>query len=254
MKVVILAVSGLLVFGASAGLSWYLQKGKAEQTASAVSPQEQSANPAVSPSPASGANVTPAESQLPVAARPRPMTVEEIVKYSLALKKRDQDLSTREQELSQQEERQKLVRADIQMDQQQFTSLLASVSEQQAAVKTLIENAEHSRVQLAEEQKAAEQKRLQEDQARIVLEQEQRENIKQLSTWMQAMEPAKAAGVLKQFAEDGRLEIAVQILANFEEREAAEILSSLQDPKLIGQFVEAYRGLKKPAKTTNQRR
>jgi flagellar motility protein MotE (MotC chaperone) len=57
-------------------------------------------------------------------------------------------------------------------------------------------------------------------------------------------------------AHDGedQTEIAVQILRNLEEREAAKILSAIEDPKLVQLLIEKFRNLKRPPEKTATRR
>jgi flagellar motility protein MotE (MotC chaperone) len=69
-----------------------------------------------------------------------------------------------------------------------------------------------------------------------------------MSAWFQGMEPEKAAGVLKSLANEGKMELAVQLLANFEEREASKVLAAIDDTQLTVELAEAFQSFKRAPK------
>jgi flagellar motility protein MotE (MotC chaperone) len=253
MKTVLMLLVGVLLFAASAGVSWYLHRG----TAPHESQKPETSAPAVAaaggPADRAAQPVSPRADDLPVAARPREMSVEELVRYSMGLKTREESLRVREEELNRQRDRQKLALADLQAEQQGLTALLATIRTQHEAAQELWQRAAQEREQLAAERQAAEAEEQTRANSRVSIESDQRDNVKRLSDWIQAMDPVEAADVLREFANDGNLDLGVQILSNLEERDAAEILSSLRDPKLVGQFVESFRNMKRPPQTQRSR-
>ncbi len=202
-------------------------------------------------------SVTPApaeSSDLPVAARPKPMSVEEIIRYGKGIKQRAEHLDKREAQLAEQESQHRLVLADVQGEQKEIDGLRTQVRDQIGTVESLLQQLEVKRSLQSEElQRAEEQAKLLQEQQQDV-DSLQGDNIKRMSAWFQNMEPAKAANFLKELSNDGKTDMAVQLLSNFEEREASKILAELDDPGLMVELVENFKKLKraekkKPAKS-----
>lgn len=191
----------------------------------------------------------PAEStDLPVAARPKPMSVEEIIRYGKGIKQRAEQLDKREAQLSEQESQLRLVLADVQGEQKEIDGLRIQIRDQIGTVETLLQQLDLKRSQQTEELKRTEeQTKLLEGQQKDV-DTLQRDNIKRMSAWFQNMEPAKAANFLKELSNDGKTDMAVQLLSNFEEREASKILAELDDPSLMVELVESFKKLKRDEK------
>lgn len=191
----------------------------------------------------------PAEhTDLPTAARPKPMSVEEIIRYGKGIKQRAEQLDKRESHLAEQESQLRLVLADVQGEQKEIDGLRTQIRDQIGTVETLLQQLDVKRAQQTEEQKKAEeQSKLLQDQQKDV-DSLQRDNIKRMSAWFQNMEPAKAATFLKELSNDGKTDMAVQLLSNFEEREASKILAELDDPGLMVELVENFKKLKRGEK------
>jgi len=182
-----------------------------------------------------------------VAVRPKAMSVEEILRYGMALKKREELMKQREHAASEQESQIKLVYADIQGEQKEIEGLRLQIKEQLAAADRKLVEMEQNRLRLETERQQhadAVKKSATGDEASPL----QQENIKRMSAWFQSMEPAKAAEFLKDLCNDGKLDMAVQLLANFEEREAAKVLSAFpeEDRALVTQITDAFRNYKRP--------
>lgn len=254
MKSLGLIAFALTIFAGSAALSWYLNThtpaASAQQPAPEAVAQPTSTatdEPAPAPQPV-------APDELPVAVRPRAMSVEEIVRYGMGLKAREESLKQREQTLQRQEAQQKMALADIQAEQKELESILQNVRSQREAAATLLQQVEAQRQQLQSDKQAAETDLKKTAEARISIDAEFRDNTKRMADWLQAMEPDKSAEILRELANNGQMETAVQMLSNFEERDAAKILESIGDTKLVSEFVEAFRSMKRPEKQTATRR
>jgi len=189
-----------------------------------------------------------------VAVRPRAMSVEEILRYGMGLKKREELMKQREQSIAQQESQMKLVFADIQGEQREIEGLRSQMKDQLAAAdQRLVEITQASERLAAERVKHEEELKKQVVPGEGVTE-SQRDNIKRMSAWFQSMEPTKAAQFLKELSNDGKLDLAVQMLANFEEREAAKVLSAFgeEDKALVGEITEAFKNYKRPETTAKK--
>jgi hypothetical protein len=261
---VMLVLFALVVGGSSAGVSLYLKKSQAkpaEKTetaddgvASHVKPGDVSPDHAPAAQSPSGHDTTAhvgghdSGPDMGIAARPRAMSVEEILRYGMGLKKREELMKQREQSVAQQEAQMKLVFADIQGEQREIEGLRTQIKEQLAAAdKRLVEINQATERMATERQKHEEELKKQTTPGEGVSDL-QRDNIKRMSAWFQSMEPTKAAEFLKELSNDGKLDLAVQMLANFEEREAAKVLSAFSedDKALVSEITEAFKNYKRP--------
>jgi hypothetical protein len=258
-----------MVFGASAAGSMYLQQrqgstphaessdaehgGEAEQRLSGHhAPIDDSSGPgaesaAEEGSPGGGMG-------LPAAVRPAPVSVEELLKYSLGLKSREERIVEREKEIERKQAQADIVQADIEGEQTELDGLRTQVKEELESVERLLTQIGEER-QKFEAEKAESEEHLKELRAH---EQQSKasevENIKQLSIWFQSMDPEKAATVINQLAKDGKIDLAVQLLSNFEDREASKILSAIEDTTLTVQLADAFREYQKPTKKPEKKR
>jgi flagellar motility protein MotE (MotC chaperone) len=260
-KIILFGVFGLATFGIAAAASWWLQAGQTSETVAESQPADAQHEP-----PAHGADEAgsvPA-GELPVAIRPKPLSVEEIYRLGENLRKREETLKARAEELDAERAHMKLAMEDIRREQQEFESLQTKVQGLIATAEQLVAELGAKRQQAAEEQKKAEQDLKAIKEAQTKAEQDlktlkeaqgatnetERENIKRMAAWFQQMEPETAAEYLRELANDGGLDTAAQLLSDLEERDAAEILTAMSDAKLVIQLTEHFKDLKRPKKTT----
>lgn len=260
VKALAILAFAAVVFGAAAGGAWYLRMSQSTAAPDAENASTSDTTLADSPvestptAAAEQASEEPKETDpLPVAVRPRPMSVEEILRYGMGLKARDETIRKREEALRQQEARMKLVFADIDGEQKEIDGLRKQVSSELKEARNLVAQAEQVHQQIAIERQNAATELEQYQATQIEIDSSQRENVKRLSDILQGMEPEKAADVVKEMSNDGNLEMAVQILSNFEERDAAKLLTALDDPKLIQQLIDEFKKIKRPEKTKTRR-
>jgi flagellar motility protein MotE (MotC chaperone) len=75
----------------------------------------------------------------------------------------------------------------------------------------------------------------------------EQKNIGQLVRLYDAMPAESAAPILKQMADSGRMDTAVQILAQMKDRQAAQVLAAFGDTALAGQITDRIRLLRRAA-------
>lgn len=254
-----IALFGLVVFAASAAGSWWMRSQLQDQkpaTASSVEDGPDGAPDHEEPQADVAARSNRMDEDdgiLPIAVRPRAMSVEELLRYGMGLKEREKQIREQEDALQKRRVRQQLVLADIQGERKEVDGMRVQMRDHLKTAEKLIATLNQSREQLLEDKESAAEELRKVQDARIEIEGEHLDNTKRLSQWIQSMDPEKAGELLREMANDGNMTVAVQILANFEEREAAKILSSLDDPKIVQQFVEEFRNLKKPEKKPTRR-
>lgn len=260
MKLIKLMMFGLLIFAVSAGGSWFAMSkqhataehgdgGASHDVATDVDPHAKHPH---------GAPATPAahgdEEILPVAVRPKMLTPEDILRNAMGLKEREEKLSLRERAAEQEQLRLKLVQADLQGEQTSIEALAAEVQMQ-------IEEANELLVRISDEFQSLEQQRLDNaaevkkfEEVRTEMDAGEQKNLKQWSQWIQGMDAEEAAKFIKTISGNGQMDVAVQLLANFEERKASEVLAALNDPELMADLADKFRTLQRPTKTATNRR
>jgi len=242
-------------FGASAAGSWFLQSKMQKSTddvEGAVS--ESPTDPARPDLPAGSSGVASSGSDLPVAVRPRPMSVEEVLRFGMGLRKREEQLKEREKTLDREQSRMQLAMADIRGEQQHIESLHAKLEGQAEAGRQILDEIQQARQKLAAEREDAQKEFDEFEEVRLESDEQERDNIKKMSEWFQGMEPERAAGALQQLVKDGKTDLAVRLLSNFEDRDAAKILSALDDYALMVELAERFKNFKHPPSKETRRR
>jgi hypothetical protein len=284
-NILMMGLIGGVIFGASAGASFFLQQKKhaAGKDVAATdehgagheadahgdekhpAPKEPSHEPkheahadtshSTAATPPEGTSsksavdqLRPLEHALPSSIRPRPVSVEELLRYSLGLKTREAAIDGKEKDLERRQSQVNIALTDIQGEQHELDGLRRQVKDQITAVDNLLAKLAEERQAFQAEKTKAEEELKKYDTVKKDDDVSQRDNVKRMSAWFQGMEPEKAAGVLKSLANEGKMELAVQLLANFEEREASKVLAAIDDTTLTVELAEAFQKFKRVPK------
>lgn len=253
-NIILILLFGAIAFAASAAGSWYLQNNSANEEETPTTTETLFEPPPLSTEDdAESEEPAPTDGDLPVAVRPRPMSVEDILQFGLGLNDREQQLNEREESLRVEKDRLQLTLADIRGEQHQLEAMQAQMQGQVAACEALLSQIHQARDELLVERQDAELELKEFSEVRLEANEQERQNIKRMSEWFQGMDAEKAAGALKELVNEGKTDLAVQLLANFEEREAAKMLSALDDYALMVELAERFKDLKRPEKKSQRR-
>ena len=251
MKSIVMILAGLMVFAGAAAGSWYVRTylPAVPVTTPAAEPQVD-----LTSDPLKDISDTEGEGELmPVAVRQDSMSVEELLRFSLGLKEREKVLKGNEEKFREEQIQQQLVLTDIEAERSAIDGLRAQLSTEIESVRSMIEELNRLHESVISEREITKKEFGEIEAKRIDISDQFRTNDKKLSTWLQGMSSENAAAVLKEMANDGNMKVAVQLLANFEEREAAKILDSINDPKLLNEFIAEFRNLKNSKQGANAR-
>lgn len=243
MKPVIMVLTGLLVFGAALAGGWYAKTNvlaPPPENTNADQPIDLTADPVAGQT---GSLNEPTE-LMPVAVRDDAMSVEELLRFSLSLKERERILREEEEQFQQRRVQQQLVLEDIQSEQEAINKLSTDVAQRLGSAQGMVDELNRLRETVIAEREKTQEEFSDIESRRIDISEQYKANDKKLSTWLQGMSSENAASVLKEMANDGSMKVAVQLLSNFEEREAAKILDAIDDPKLLNEFITEFRNLK----------
>ena len=89
--------------------------------------------------------------------------------------------------------------------------------------------------------------------SRVELEAEEQKNLEKISALTDQMPPDKAAEVIQQLADSGKLDSAVKILVNMKPRTASRVLANISDPALSSQLLERMRSVKQPVAANTEK-
>ncbi|MEP3482063.1 MAG: hypothetical protein ABJZ55_22660 [Fuerstiella sp.] len=242
MKMVIVAIVGLVIFGASAAGSWYVKT-------QILYPPIEDNETDITDIMADPADTPPAEEGeasrlMPVAVRDDPMSVEELVRFSLRLKEQNKKLIAKEDEFQKRQVQQQLVLTDVKTEQDAITGLQTKLDKDLTVAESLITELNTLRADLkAQEDKVVMAQKELEDK-RVEVNGGFESEDKRISSLMQGMSPEKAAASLQEFVDNGELDFAAQLLRHFDDRQAAKILDSIDNMKLVNELIRRTRVLK----------
>ncbi|MGB6044898.1 MAG: hypothetical protein WBF93_17215 [Pirellulales bacterium] len=243
-KFLLFTLFGLFSFALAAAGSWIFVQQRAEQDAKAAEVAAATAEPTVAPN----SSALESANSLPVVLRGRPMSAEEAFRYGAAFRSQQETLKKREQALKGDEVKVKLMKDDLKVQQRELEGLLSQVRELLKNGEALAAKVAQDQNQLEQDRQAAQSNLDQLKQAELANDRSEQLNVKQVSGWFQSMPAENAAEYLRELSNDGKLDSALELLSNIEERDAAKILVAMKDPALVAQLTETFRGLKRPEK------
>ena len=115
----------------------------------------------------------------------------------------------------------------------------------------MLQQALEERQRLQQERDSASQELEAFNQSRAAVDEDKRQNLKDLAG---ILTPETATRVIQEFVNDGQTDMAAQLLANFEERQASEILAAMEDTALMYELAQKFTNLKRPEPQQRRRR
>lgn len=242
-NIIIVCLVAVLLFGVSAGISLYLQNpglftpGKDKEAAKSETKADKEKP---------GEKVARKVEEVPPLVQPPPAsTTEQAARLLARLQEKEQALKAREQAALEKEGRLKIVHEDIRGER----ALLELLRQQIAAELTRLIDKQATVARKAsglEDQKKEAAKLLAEMKSRqIELDKGETANLAKMASLADSMPPEKAAGVIKQLADSGKIDTAVKLLAQMKPSRAAQVLAEMSDAALAADLLEKMLRLKK---------
>lgn len=246
-KLLVIGITSLVLFIISASASYFWQQkqknASATDAAGKDGPVSKESAKHVS-APASGASHE--ESAPRAAVRPayNPGT-EEIARMTSELRSRLASVHEREEQLTARKKMIELIQEDIRGERTALDELRSQIKSELEALNEAVEGVEKQCGSLDEERQKI-SKTTQEMEVRIVqLQREEQDNLKKMSGMYNSMSPEVAAKILKNLADTGKMDTAVKVLGQMQERQAAKVLAELTDAGLAAQLVEKLKSLRR---------
>jgi vacuolar-type H+-ATPase subunit I/STV1 len=247
-KMIMIAVVGLVLFGASFAGSYFLF-GKPEPEPTELAEGEEAGEHG-SPEHAKAVADGHGEADhgthkadnkpetLPVAFRPNePLSVEAVLQLAGSIRDKEKVVGERMQIVEKQEERIKLLFEDLNRERTELTSMNERVEQQIARSEELLTRLKSEREILTKQKEELEAKQPTAPKKVPLDDPEAEQTFANVASWFEKMNPEQAAANLKQMANDGQMELAANLLGRLEDRKIAEILEQIADPKLVTDIV-----------------
>jgi len=251
-KLLILGALAGLMFGGSAGVSWYLRNLKDGKPTNAggtnASPALQAERLTPSDVSANGSSTASAPNPLrPVTPPPFNPEADGTIQLAANLSRQMEAVRAREQHLNVRQKQLELIQQDTRSERVVLDGLRRQVADEAAALEKSMAVIEQRFQDLQQQREQAKEHLSSIRKQTTEFDQLEAERIRQLATMVEGMPPENAARLIQHMADSGSLDTAVKILAAMKERSAAKVLSEIQDPSIATQLFDRVRGLKKPA-------
>ena len=247
MKNIAIAIfTSLLLFGLSAGTSYYInQPLEIEPVGEDAEPEVEVADP---DQPFSEPPIKTKEPQLPVALRPdHALTIDAVRQMAEAAEKRQQQLDEYAKQLKKEEQRVQLLFDDLKREKKELTAYSEGIEGKiraldemtiklQEVAKTV--EADKKELQSLEKKHGVNSAKSDEMQAKV-------ETVK---GWFSSLEPQQAADILIDKANQGDMEFAASLLHSMQDRQKAKILQAINDATLVNQLIDSLAIKKKDKK------
>ena len=252
-KLIAVALVGVVLFSASAGVSWYLKQEQEKIAESAEVPAGVTLKP--------GKEIRPFAAPTPEAkpggTAPRPAIrpphnpqAEGVAQMASNLRNQTEAVQNRERQLAIRQKNMDVIYQDLSKERQTITDLQKQVNEEMKALMNKLASLEQKATEV-DQQHSKMVEKVQEIKKNISeFDNVEQNRIKQMAAIYDTMEPESAAEILMHMVDSGKLDTAVKILATMRERQAARILSQVQDRTVAVELLDRLKGLKKATPTT----
>lgn len=254
VKTLITVVMCAALFAAGLAASWLLQQSPVAKQLGISLPASPDATTPAEGSGGEEQEKQPLPTELPLPVRDRQaLSAAEIFRFGETYRNQQKVLQEQQEQLRRERHRIQLVYEDIRGVQRELDGFQSQLEDTLQQAQELLQKIHQQRHQLQQTRQEVHDDLEQVKNQQTVFEQDEMANLKKMAEWFQAMEPEKAAEILVQYSNDGKLDTAVKLLSQVEERNVAKILSAIEDPALGYQLSEKYLTLKRPPPRNAQR-
>lgn len=242
IKVIMMLVTGLVLFGISATVST-MMKPKAEDSES-ENGQSEMENASVD---SSAKLIEGSTYTTPVSDTAMPqlgVSAETVLRLSEAIKRREKELQQREKAITNQESRIKFMFDDLKRERDEITTMLAEVESHAQKSRNMLEQVDEVNTANSEAGGGGTSGSGDSYVPDGISSEQDSENLQTISAWLKAMPQEQAGATVRQMCNDGKMEMVVRVLSFLEERDAASVLAALEDSALVAELLERYRSLK----------
>ena len=233
----------IVLFSLAASASWYLQSKQTKDIDTPKVTEEKSTKPP--------ANVTAKSDASPLRPLIRPPSSHEadrITQMAATLQQQQESLKTREQQLIVREKQIGLIHEEVKKEQKKLDAVRKEIQAELQIVQEKLELLEKRALDGDKERKLAEAHKEEIRRAMLEVNSLESKNLKHVASIYEKMDAETAAQSIQQMIDQGKLDMAVTIVAHMRERQAAGVLGELfkLDASVAGQLFERMRLMKSP--------
>ena len=244
MKVIGMLLAAAIVFAGAMTGAWWVKSQyftSPEENLIADTPEEQRTRRLPIPNPDD--HLLSASNQLPVAVRPKEASIEEMLRLGMSLNEREKRIVSEEGKLNARVIQQQIAFDEITAERNEIDLMRNEVDSQLASAEQLISQLIQGRQAIIDERDAMEEKLKEMEDVQSNFNEQQQKRVKQLAQLIQSMDAEKSADIIREMSNDGKIRDAAEMLSLIEERDAAKILESIDDAKLVQDLVVEFKNL-----------
>ncbi|HZZ80679.1 MAG TPA: hypothetical protein VFE62_19405 [Gemmataceae bacterium] len=248
MRMIALLCFVILLFGAAAGGSWYLQSMQNKDKDGESKTAEDKEKPTKPAHPTAIKHVS-GEGSKPIMRPSSSNDTEHLTKLAASLEQRKEQLNTRAKELELRGKQMNIVHDEIKKEQTKLNVMRKEIQVELLRVQEKLDELDKKLAAVQSEQKNSVMQAKALHDARIDVSDREWANLKVLFKTVEKMDPDAAASTIIDMSNSGKIETAVKLLSMIRDRQAAAIFAEIQkqDEKLPGQLFERLLTLKTPA-------
>ena len=231
-SIIIAAVVGSILFGASALGSKYLFDKEQEPAASDPITEFDGKLPMV--------DSTQTQEQMPLGIRPDvPMPPSVALDLMNSIIQSEKKLQEKEERLKKEEKRISLLREDLERERTELESFSKKIDSKinEAKEATNLLKLEKEAVKKEVKELSMYENRLGKKVGDLASD-EVKQQVNGLKDMFRTMEPVKAAAILKEYADRGNMNLVANLLDSLEDRQQAKIIAELDSPTLTAEIMD----------------
>lgn len=243
-KLLIIGVTSLILFGLSASASYFWQQKQKTVSTPEAAPHKETVKHTLPATP----SVSTSHSDTAPRAAARPTYnagTEEIARMTNELRTRLAAVKEREEQLAARKKQIDMIQEDIRGERTALDDLRTQVKNEMEALNEAIQGIEKQRGSLDDERQKISKNTQEMEDKLVKLQKDEQDNLKKMSGMYNSMSPESAAKILQNLADTGKLDTAVKVLGQMQERQAAKVLAELTDAGLAAQMIEKLKSLRR---------
>ena len=249
-RMLLVFVVGLVMFAASAGVSWYIRGVEQARLAETVGNDDKGHGDKIRFPLDSGAK---SSTKLPAAldpqAQPAPRATapssEQVAQLAASLRQQQETLKNREQNLQTRQKHLEVIHLDLRNERKGLDELRQNVTDEMKALTEKWDSLERKAGDLDKQKKEIGKQAQEVKQSIFEVEGVEQKGIKKMAATFDAVDPDTAGQLLQQMADGGKMDMAAKILATMQERQAARVFTQMQDHATVVQLLDRMKGLKR---------
>lgn len=250
-RVLLYLLIGAILFGVSAGASWWWQQHRrpGETAPGSATPDQNAAASPAADADSGEAGGAGAASERVAVRLPQSHQVEAAVQLMTTLEKRREELRRQEELLNTRQKNLELLYNDIRAERAALDALRKQISEEMRILEEQARKLDEKRQDLLR-QKEEVAERVKDFEGSIRLfEDNERKNLETLAERVSNMAPESAAKLFEHMANTGNMDTAVKLFSLVRDSRAAKILEQMP-PDLATQIIERVKNLKRSTPTS----